>query len=143
LAGLAVDALDEVVDVEGRRGHPPGAGAPGRVAVEVADVVDLLLGARVGTTPKLRVALTEGEHLLLALGGVGLVRGGPAVDLVEGALAEQAHQLDARGGPDALVDVEVGVATAGRIEPLVVTTGLLEQLARHDEEVALPQAVEP
>ena len=89
------------------------------------------------------VVLAVAEDARPALGGVGLVGGGAAVNLVEGALADDRRDPNAGRRTEALVELEVGVAAAGDREPLVEAPDLLEQLAADEHAVALPEAVEP
>ena len=83
------------------------------------------------------------DHSLAAGRLVGDVRRGTAVELVERALAQDAGRRDARRLRQPLEQVEVGVAAPRHREVLVEAADLLQQLAGHEQAVALDDAVEP
>ena len=58
---------------------------------------------------------------------ISLVRGGPSVDLVKGSFAQDRDQVDVLCQGRPLVQVKIGVATAGLVEALIKATGLLEE----------------
>ncbi len=58
--------------------------------------------------------------------GVGDVGRGPAVHLVERALAQHRHDVDPGDATEPFVELEVGVATSGHREPFVERPELLE-----------------
>ena len=125
------------------RGAAAGPGAGG-VGPHRAHVVDRLVRGR-GTTGRAapRSAGRRRRARSCRSSIVGQVGGRAAVDLVERALAEDRDEGDVGRRAQALVELEVGVAAARHREALVEAADLLEQLARHEEAVALPHAVEP
>ena len=94
----AVRRRDFVRRTDGRR-HP-------------AHVVKWLAGPCERPAAMLRVVLAVAEHPRAALDRIGLVGGGAAVELVERALADDGRDADAGRRPEALVELEVGVAAA-------------------------------
>ena len=90
-----------------------------------------------------RVVLAVTEHARAALGRVGLVGGRAAVQLMEGALAEDRGDGDVGRRAQALVQLEVRVAAARHRERLVEAADLLQERPRHEEAVRLPEPVEP
>ena len=128
--------------VERGGGHAPGAGAL-RAGEHRADVVQRL--ARAAELPPAQLGEVVGvaDDRRAAVVGVGAVRGRAAVHLVERAFAEDRHDVDVGRRAEPLVELEVRVAAAGHAEALVEGAVLLEQLARHEDAVALPEPVEP
>ena len=134
---VVTDAL-----VERARGHPPGPCAL-RAGEHRADVVQGLARAAEPAAAQIGEVVGVTDDRRAAVFGVGAVRGRAAVHLVERAFAEDRHDVHVGRRAEPFVEVEVRVAAARHVEALVERAVLLEQLAGHEDAVALPQPVEP
>ena len=129
-AKASVDSLPRFGAACGRVRHP-------------SHVVERLARTLEGSTAQRCVVLAVAEDPGPALGRVGLVRRGPAVELVERALAEDRADGDVGRRAQPFVQFEVRIAAARDREALVEAADLFEQRTGNEHAVALPHAVEP
>src|SRR5204863_1817984 len=106
-------------------------------------VVDVLVRGYEAAAAELRVGVLVGVDQPAALRELPDVGGGAAMDLMEGALAEDRDHPDLGRVRHPLEEVEVDEPSARCVEALIHSARLLEQLPRDEDAVALPLVVEP
>src|SRR5690606_21985116 len=124
--GWPVDPARSCRLPEGGRGQSAGLGSASGLGRDATHVVDGLARAPERSPPQLCVLLAVSVHTGPALCRVGLVGGGPSVQLVEGTFPEHGDHGGACRSPQALVELEVGVTASGYVERRLEATDLLD-----------------
>ncbi len=100
-------------------------------------------GPRKPAAPQVGEVLAVAEDAVGTPSASGLVGRHAAMQLVEGALADDADDRDVWRRAEPFVQIEVGEPATRHREALVEPAYLLELCARDEHAVALPHAVEP
>ena len=129
--------------IEGQRYLASRSRSPRGLGSHGADEVDRLRQPDKSAATQLLEVFAIARDEVPALRRVGHVRGGTAVDLVEGALAEDARNLHPGCVPESLEEIEIGVAATRHREAVVESADLFEQRSGDEQAVALDDAVEP